>query len=165
MSLLCNPLTRRIHALWSAVVQGLNGLAPLADLAARLYVAKVFFSSGLVKIRDWDSTLLLFREEYQVPLLPPELAAVLGTAGELALPILLVAGLFTRFAASGLFVLNLMAVVSYYSALKDSPAALRDHLEWGLLLALLMTTQVRMLTADYWLKRQCDSHCAVAKQA
>lgn len=122
------------------------------DLIARLYIAKVFFMSGLVKIRDWETTLFLFREEYHVPLLPPELAASLAAFGELVLPVLLVVGLATRFAASGLFVLNTVAVISYYSALKDSPVALQDHLEWGLMLGLLMSIQIRALSLDCWLK-------------
>jgi putative oxidoreductase len=130
-------------------VRVLDRLAPIADLAARLYIAKVFFSSGWNKISDWDSTLLLFREEYHVPLLPPEVAAVLGTAGELGLSVLLVIGLFTRFAACGLFVLNAVAVISYYDALKDSPAAIQDHLEWAIIISLLIVSQVRQFTLDH----------------
>jgi putative oxidoreductase len=61
-----------------------------ALLFARLYVAEVFFRSGLTKIKDWDSTLYLFSEEYHVPILPPEVAAYMGTGGELILPVLLV---------------------------------------------------------------------------
>ena len=64
-------------------------LQSLALLAARLYVAQVFFLSGLTKLRDWSSTLALFHDIYQVPLLPPALAAYLGTGGELVLPVLL----------------------------------------------------------------------------
>ena len=53
---------------------------PVWDLAARLWIARVFFLSGLVKIRDWDATIDLFQEEYKVPILPPEVAAVPFTA-------------------------------------------------------------------------------------
>ena len=62
----------------------LDSLQPLALLAARLYVAQVFWLSGLTKIRDWDTTLALFENEYQVPLLSPAVAAWMGTGGELA---------------------------------------------------------------------------------
>ena len=55
------------------------------DLGIRLYIAKVFFLSGLTKIRDWETTVTLFREEYHVPVLPPELAAFMGGTGELVL--------------------------------------------------------------------------------
>ncbi|AZN38164.1 DoxX family protein [Iodobacter ciconiae] len=94
--------------------------------------------SGLTKVADWGNTVMLFTDEYHVPLLSPQLAAIGGTLGELALPVLLVLGLFTRLSAMGLFVLNLVAVVSYYHVLEDIPAALQDHLEWGLLLLVLI---------------------------
>jgi len=103
----------------------------LALLAARLYVAQVFFLSGLTKIRDWSTTLALFENEYQVPLLSPGLAAWLGTAGELGLPLLLVLGLCGRFAALGLSVVNVMAVLSLAEI---APAALVGHQLWGVLL-------------------------------
>ena len=62
------------------------GFIPLLLLFCRLWVAWVFFNSGLIKISSWDSTLYLFELEYQVPILPWELAAYLGTAAELVLP-------------------------------------------------------------------------------
>ncbi len=132
-------VTRRIghtigHTISRAIV-GLESLQPPALLAARLYVALAFFQSGLTKLRDWDTTLALFADEYQVPLLPTELAAWLGTGGELVLPVLLALGLFGRFAALGLFVVNLIAVLS----LKDiAPAALQQHQFWGSLLVGLL---------------------------
>jgi len=141
-----------IHSAWKLLErQLLDRLAPIADLAARLYVAKVFFASGWNKVQDWDSTLYLFREEYHVPLLPPDVAAVMGAGGELGFSVLLALGLWTRFAACGLSVLNVVAVISYYDALMSSPAALQDHLEWGLLLALLLVARVRPLTVDHLL--------------
>jgi putative oxidoreductase len=81
----------------------------LMSLALRLYVGWVFFKSGLTKIADWDSTVQLFTDEYQTPLLSPEVAAVMGAAGELALPLLLFVGLLSRPAALGLFMVNLMS--------------------------------------------------------
>ncbi len=78
----------------------------LLSLALRLFVGWQFFKAGLTKIGDWSATLALFRDEYQVPILPPEIAALMGTAGELALPILLFAGLLSRPAALGLFAFN-----------------------------------------------------------
>ena len=129
------PLAR----LWLFIERGaasLTWLQPAAQLAARCYVASVFFSSGLTKLRDWDTTLALFADEYHVPLLSPTVAAWLGTGGELVLPVLLVFGLFGRFAALGLSVMNVVAVLS----LMDVPdAALMGHVFWGsLLLALLL---------------------------
>lgn len=125
---LLDPL-RRAHA---RLVDLLESLQPLAQLAARLFVAKVFFLAGLTKLRDWDTTLLLFTEEYQVPLLSPALAAALGTAGELVLPVLLVLGLGGRLAALGLSVVNVVAVLS----VPEMPEpALALHVFWGSLLA------------------------------
>jgi putative oxidoreductase len=106
---------------------------PLAQLAARLFVAQAFFLSGLTKLRDWDITLALFQDEYQVPLLPP---AVPATAGELVLPVLLALGLAGRFAAAGLSVVNVVAVVSLAEI---AAPALQQHVFWGsLLLGLLL---------------------------
>jgi putative oxidoreductase len=148
-------LIMKIHAAWKLLErQVLDRLAPIADLAARLYIARAFFVSGWNKIQDWDTTLYLFREEYHVPLLPPDVAAVMGSGGELVLSVLLAIGLWTRFSACGLLVLNGVAVLSYYHALQGSPVALQDHLEWGLLLALLITSQVRQLSVDHLLIRR-----------
>lgn len=123
---------QKIESLALLGINALNALQPLAALAARLYVANVFFLSGLTKIRDWDITLALFMDEYKVPFLPPAVAAVMGTAGELILPVLLVFGLGTRFAALGLSVVNVMAVLSLAEI---APAALQQHVFWGALLA------------------------------
>jgi putative oxidoreductase len=129
-----SPLAR-LWALGERAIGGLDALRPLAQLAARIYVGSVFFRSGLTKLRDWDSTLALFMDEYHVPLLNPTFAAFMGTGAELALPVLLVAGLFGRFAALGLSVLNVVAVLS----LMDVPdAALQGHVFWGSLLAALL---------------------------
>jgi putative oxidoreductase len=126
------PLVNSAVASISVGVRALNTLQPVAALGARLYVANVFFSSGLTKLRDWDITLSLFMDEYKVPFLPHDVAAVLGTGGELVLPVLLALGLGSRFAALGLSVVNAMAVV----ALVDiAPAALQQHQFWGALLA------------------------------
>lgn len=111
-------------------------LQSLALLAARLYVAKIFFMSGLTKLRDWSSTLALFNDYYQVPLLPPALAAYMGTAGELALPVLLVLGLAGRFAGAGMFVVNLMAALSL-PAEDLSAAGAAQHALWGVLALLI----------------------------
>lgn len=129
-----SPLAR----LWSfgeLAISALDALRPLAQLAARVYVGSVFFRAGMSKLRDWDSTLALFIDEYHVPLLDPTVAAFMGTGAELALPVLLVAGLFGRVAAAGLSVLNVVAVLSLMDV---ADAALQGHLFWGSLLAALL---------------------------
>lgn len=125
-------------------------LQSVALLAARLYVAQVFFLSGLTKLRDWSSTLALFNDVYQVPLLPPVLAAYLGTAGELVLPVLLVLGLAGRFAGAGLFVVNLMAALSL-SADDFSPAAEAQHTLWGVLAVVIALWGAGRWSVDRWL--------------
>lgn len=114
-------------------------LQPLLLLAARLYVSFIFFRSGMIKVHDWGSTLALFRDEYKVPVLPPDLAAWAGTFGELAFPVLIVLGLAGRFGAAGLFVVNVMAVISYPQLFGfDCPAGINAHVYWGALLAALV---------------------------
>lgn len=121
------------------------------NLLIRLYIAQIFFRSGLTKLRDWDSTLFLFEEEYQVPLLPPETAAYLGTGGELLFPILLALGLFTRFAASGLFVVNLVAALS----LPDlSATALLQHGIWCAGAVYIILHGADKISIDFLLKRR-----------
>jgi len=119
---------------WQTLHRGLDALQAPAALLARLYVAQVFFLSGLTKLRDWDTTLALFADEYQVPLLPSAWAAVAGTLGELLLPVLLVLGLGGRLGALGLSVVNAVAVISLAEI---APAALQQHITWGVLLAAL----------------------------
>ncbi len=144
-----NALVRTLRAPAFRGLRALESLQPLALLAARFYVALVFLRSGLTKLRDWDITLALFTDEYQVPLLPPELAAWLGTGGELILPVLLVLGLGGRLAALGLFVLNAVAVISLMSV---PDAALQQHVFWGsLLLGLLLWGPGRWSIDGAWL--------------
>lgn len=128
----------------------LDALQPLAALLARGYVAEAFFKSGLTKLRDWDITLALFQDEYKVPLLPPDVAAVMGTGGELALPVLLVVGLGGRFGALGLSVMNVVAVISLAEI---APAALQQHVTWGVLLAGLAMFGSGRWTLDRWILR------------
>ncbi len=142
------PIVGWLWALGERAVKGLEVLQPLAQLAARVYVGSVFFRSGLTKLRDWDTTLALFADEYHVPLLNPSVAAFLGTGAELALPVLLVAGLFGRFAAAGLAVLNGVAVLS----LADIPeSAMQGHVFWGSLLAGLLLWGPGRLSIDHFL--------------
>jgi putative oxidoreductase len=125
----------RLAALAAHAGRLLDRIAPLADLAVRLYVAAVFFQSGLTKIANWDSTLALFENVYAVPLLPSALAAFVGTSVELVFPLLLALGAGTRLAAFVLFVFNIVAVVSYPDL---GAAGLKDHQLWGLLLAVTL---------------------------
>lgn len=146
-----NPLVRLVRFYYTAA-RWPEYLAPMLNLAMRLLLANVFLKSGLTKIKSWDSTLYLFSDVYQVPLLNPEFAAYLATSAELGLPVLLVLGLFGRFAAAGLFILNAMAVISYYADLSE--AGLNQHLYWGILLAVLLTSSRNAWSLDAWLEKR-----------
>jgi putative oxidoreductase len=129
----------------------LDGAGHALDLGIRLYMAEVFLRSGLVKIRNWDGTLYLFANEYRVPLLPPELAAWLGTFGELFFPPLLALGLAARFAALSLSVVNVVAVIAFWHVLAENEAARMSHLYWGLLLLVTLCHGPGKLSLDYLL--------------
>ncbi|MFD2179180.1 DoxX family protein [Veronia pacifica] len=125
-----------------------NLLAPLTPallLVCRLWVAWVFFRSGMIKLSGWDSTLLLFEYEYNIPLLPPVFAAYLATGAELVLPVFLALGLLARPAALALFVFNIVAVVSY-PTLWDK--GFFDHQMWGVMLLANVVLGPGMLAVD-----------------
>jgi len=124
---------------------------PILLLFTRLWVASIFLKSGYLKITTWDSTLYLFEEEYQVPIVPWELAAYLGTAAELILPVFIILGLFTRPMALGLFMVNVTAVISY-PVLWDG--GFFDHQLWGAMILMNIVWGAGTISADYWLKKR-----------
>ena len=122
-----------------------KGFIPLLLLFCRIWVAWVFFNSGLTKIASWDSTLYLFEYEYHVPLLPWQLAAYMGTAAELVLPVFLALGLLCRPMAAILFVFNITAVVSYPVLWEQG---FYDHQLWGLMILIVVVWGPGPLSAD-----------------
>ena len=138
-------LRAHVQRAWGWLDSVLDALQAPASLLARLYVAQAFFASGLTKLSDWGTTVALFTDEYAVPLLSPQAAAIMGTTGELVLPVLLVLGLVGRFAALGLSVVNAVAVVSLSEI---APAALQQHITWGVLLAMLAIYGVGRWSVD-----------------
>jgi putative oxidoreductase len=145
----------RLIELWQRIRHGLDFLAPLGDFALRCWVAKAFWDSGMAKFASWDTTVLLFTYEYQVPLLPPQIAAAMATAGELALPVLLVLGLAGRFAALGLFILNVVAVIAYPALMAEGIAM---HIAWGVVLFALVLRGPGRLSFDHWIGRRLGLH-------
>jgi putative oxidoreductase len=143
-----HPLLQLPLRVWQPVRQLLDLLQSPALLLARAYVAYAFFASGLTKIHDWGTTVALFTDEYKVPLLSPTAAAAMGTAGELVLPILLLLGLGSRFAALGLSVVNIIAVIALQEI---APAALQQHMLWGALLATIAVFGAGWLSLERWL--------------
>ncbi len=117
----------------------LHRFKDLADLLARLWVAKIFLESGLSKIQDWGATMVLFKYDYSVPLMSPAVAAYLGTTAEFVLPALLILGLGGRFIIFIFFVYNIICVVSFHFLWTPvGSSGLNDHVDWGILLMLLM---------------------------
>ncbi len=143
---------RKLFALDRLYRRLLGLVTPLIELALKLWVANAFFKSGLTKIQSFDTTIMLFQYEYDVPLLSPVLAAWLGTAAELILPVLLVIGLGGRYVALALFLFNIVAATSYPDI---SAAGLSQHYLWGMALLMLTLYGPGRLSLDYFLCRQC----------
>lgn len=117
-------------------------------LMSRIGVGAVFFKSGLVKIASWQATVQLFAFEYQVPLLPPELAAILAASVELSAPVLLFAGFGARFAAAAMLGMTLVIQIFVY------PANWAEHLTWASLLGLILTRGPGAISFDHWIARR-----------
>lgn len=120
----------------------------IAPLLMRFGMGLVFWRSAQTKLASWDTTLLLFREEYRVPLLPPELAAYLATAVELTAPILLFVGLATRLGASAMLAMTLVIQFFVY------PQSYPDHLLWAGPLLYLILRGAGMLSIDQLIHRR-----------
>ena len=103
------------------------------QLLFRVAVGSVFLKAGLTKIASWETTVALFRDEYQVPVLPPEIAAAMGTTFELGCSTLLIFGLATRLATLPL--LGMLTVIQLFVY----PNAWADHLTWGSILIAILT--------------------------
>jgi len=139
-----------------------NFLAPFGDLAVRFWIAYIFLASGLLKLQSWDTTVNLFAYEYNVPLLNPYFAAVLGTATEVILPILLILGLGGRFCILLFFLYNAVAAISYPVLWTPQGAmGLEQHINWGLLLMMLALHGSGKLSLDHWLHLRHQRHHSV----
>ena len=130
-----------LHRWHDGLARALDTLRSPLLLATRVWVAWQFLKSGWLKLTNWETTILLFEEEYRTPFLSPTVAAIAGTAGELVFPLMLAVGSFSRLAALGLFAVNVMAIVSYWHflAAEGHEAALGQHLLWGFMLLVLAT--------------------------
>jgi putative oxidoreductase len=115
----------------------------LHQLLFRLAVAGVFLRAGVIKVSNWDVTLALFRDEYQVPVLPPEVAAVLAATFEVGCSVLLVIGLLTRLAT-----LPLLAMIATIQ-LFVYPSAWPEHLVWASILFFLLTRGAGRISVDH----------------
>jgi len=137
-------------ARWRGRIAGLRATLerfPLSvlQLMARLSIGAVFFNSGLTKIASWQTTVVLFRDEYKVPVLPPELAASLAAATELTCPVLLVLGMATRLATLPMLGMTFVIEAFVY------PEDWIEHLTWATLLLFILTRGPGAIALDRWL--------------
>ncbi|MFZ5790500.1 MAG: DoxX family protein [Pseudomonadota bacterium] len=132
-----------------AAVVALDRLPLLpAEVLFRLAMAILFWRSGQAKLASWDTTVLLFQEEYRVPLLAPELAAMLATAVELAAPVALLLGFGTRVAALATLGMTFVIQIFVY------PESYPTHLLWAGPLLYLLLRGPGTLSLDHAIRRQ-----------
>jgi len=117
----------------------------LLQLMFRVAIGAVFWSSGLTKIASWQPTVVLFRDEYKVPLVPPELVATAAASVELVCPVLLVAGLATRLATLPMLGMTVVIQTFVY------PENWVEHLTWASLLLFILTRGAGPISVDRWL--------------
>lgn len=123
-----------------------SAISPAMMLVLRLWMAKIFWASGFLKVADWESTIALFTHEHPVPFLPVPLAAFMGTAFEIICPILLVTGFMTRAATLPLIVMTLVINFTYQEA--------TEHYYWLMLLGVILTQGAGKFSADHWLRQR-----------
>jgi putative oxidoreductase len=137
-----------LRARWNTVAGWLSNLIGHSGLAlmARLAIAAIFFMSGRTKVSGLlsitDSTYTLFRDEYKIPLVPPEIAAHIAAYSEHFFPLLLILGLCTRLSALALLGMTTVIEVFVY------PDAWPTHLSWAGLLLYLIARGAGVLSAD-----------------
>jgi putative oxidoreductase len=143
---------RGLPGIWNRMADQLTNLIShtLLALAARVAVGAIFFLSGRTKVEGFlsvsDSAYTLFREDYKVPLVPPEFAAHMATYAEHLFPILLILGLFTRASALALLCMTLVIQIFVY------PSAWPTHLSWAALMLYLASRGAGSLSLDNLLK-------------
>ena len=131
-------------------IRGMLERVPFSLLALplRVAVATVFWSSAMTKLANWNTALALFEDEYQLPLIPPHIAAYMAVSIELTTPVLLVLGLATRFAA--FVMLGMTAVIEIFVY----PLAWPDHIQWAAMLLVLLCRGAGALSLDHLVWRR-----------
>jgi putative oxidoreductase len=135
---------------WRTRLAGVVGLLErfplsLLQFMFRVSIGAVFWNSGLTKIASWQSTVVLFRDEYRVPILPPEIAAALGASVELTCPVLLLLGLGTRLATLPMLGMTFVIQTFVY------PEDWVEHLTWASLLLFILTRGPGAIALDRWI--------------
>lgn len=133
----------------------LDNLRDFGDLLARFWIAKIFLQSGLSKISSWTTTIILFKYSYHVPVISPLAAAYMGTGAEFLLPVFLILGLGGRLSIFAFFVYNLVCVFSFHFLWTPAgTAGMSDHMNWALLLMLLMLNGPGKYSLDYLIHKR-----------
>ena len=120
----------------------------LLAIPLRLAVATVFWNSAMTKLANWDAALELFREEYRLPVLPPDVAAHITVSIELSMPVLLVLGLGVRPAA--LVLLGMTSVIEIFVY----PQAWPTHIQWAAMLLVLLCRGAGALSLDHLIRQR-----------
>jgi putative oxidoreductase len=120
----------------------------LLALPLRFAVATVFWNSAMAHLANWQTTMFLFETDYQLPVLPPALAAYMAVAIELAAPVLLVLGLLTRPTALALLGMTTVIEVFVY------PLAWPTHIQWAAMMLVLLCRGAGALSVDEVIKRR-----------
>ncbi|MDB5785953.1 MAG: DoxX [Caballeronia mineralivorans] len=123
----------------------------LLAIPLRVALATVFWNSAMVKLADWNAALDLFRNEYNLPVLPPELAAYVAVSIELSTPVLLVLGLATRPAAFVLLAMTSIIEIFVY------PQAWPTHIQWAAMLLVLLCRGSGKWSLDHLIRQKWGS--------
>lgn len=113
----------------------------------RFSIAYTFWNAGVVKIQSWEPTVALFANEYRVPILPPELAAMLAASVELTCPVLLVLGFATRLATLPMLGMTIVIQTFVY------PDLWHIHLLWATILVFILTKGPGAISLDHIIAR------------
>lgn len=170
-----HPLASGIAALARLITWATALLARIPDdliaFVGRFSIAAVFWKSGQTKVDGFaidfisgefqlgwprlsPSAVELFRTEYQLPVLPPEWAALMAASAEHLFPVLLLAGLATRFSALALLAMTATIQIFVY------PDAYPTHGTWAAVLLYLMAKGPGRASVDHWLARRCQAASA-----
>jgi putative oxidoreductase len=137
------PPASSVAARLAGIVQRLERVPYwLLAIPLRVAVATIFWNSAMTKLANWDAALDLFRDEYRLPLLPPDVAAYMAVSIELSMPVLLLLGLATRPAA--LVLLGMTTVIEIFVY----PLAWPTHIQWAAMLLVLLCRGAGWLSLD-----------------
>lgn len=154
MTTITSALNQRAPWLRDAIARGLGLLnaIPISfiSLVARIGIAGTFWRSGQTKVADWtitDSTYYLFREEYNLPLIPYDIAAHIAVFAEHFFPILLILGLASRLSALALLGMTVVIEIFVY------PLSWPDHATWAAALLVIIARGAGPLSLDHVIAR------------